>query len=383
MRRMAEQRRVKAAPRRRLPHYVVIMAGGQGTRFWPRSRRRLPKQLLTITGRRTLLQETARRLVPLCSWRRMLVVTHAEHAAEVRRQLPHVPSEQILAEPEGRNTLACIALASEWIRAHAGDALMTVVPADHLIKDAVRLRRTLRAALTLAEGHNCLVTLGIEPTRPETGYGYIEAGRAIDDAPRSASLSACWVRRFHEKPAAAVAKRYVSSGRYLWNSGMFVWKASVFHAALEHCVPAVPKALQGLWQRARGAPQRLRRAYRALPSVSVDVALIQPISRMLPPLPRVAVVRAAFDWNYVGSWMAMREVWGCDAAGNASIGKLVSVDAGDSIVYAPDRMVALLGVHDLIVVDSPDALLICPRERAQDVRDITRELQRRGWKQYL
>jgi mannose-1-phosphate guanylyltransferase len=355
------------------------MAGGQGTRFWPRSRRRVPKQLLAITGRHTLLQETARRLVPLFSWRRLLVVTNSAHAAAVRRQLPQLPADQILAEPEGRNTLACIALAAEWIRQQAADATMAVVPADHIITDAARLRRTLQSALALADSHDCLVTLGIAPTRPETGYGYIEAGRAIGGR----TAPAHWVRRFHEKPAAALAKRYVASGRYWWNSGMFVWKASVFQAAVERCVPGVAKALCGVWRSSRGVPQRLQRAYRRLPSVSVDVALMQPITRLRPPAPRVAVVRADFDWNDVGSWNAMPDVWGCDAAGNASIGGLVSVDAGDSIVYCPDRLVALLGVHNLIVVDSPDALLICPRDRAQDVREVTRALQHRGWQRYL
>jgi len=375
---MADQRRTAATPRRRLPRYAVIMAGGQGTRFWPRSRRRLPKQLLTISGRRTLLQETARRLRSLVSWQHLLVVTNAEHANEVRRQLPQVPAAQVLAEPEGRNTLACLALAAEWIRAHAGDAALVVLPADHMIKDAASLRRGLRAALELAEREDCLVTLGIEPTRAETGYGYIEAGRAV-----GGRKAAHWVRRFHEKPAAAVAKRYVASGRYLWNSGMFVWKASVFEAAVERCVPAVPAALRGMWDSPRGVAQRLRRAYRTLPAVSVDVALMQAVTRMQPPAPRVAVVRATFDWNDVGSWLAMPDVWGCDAAGNASIGRLLAVQARDSIVYSPGRLVTLLGVSNLIVVDSPDALLICPRERAQDVREVTEELRRRGWQRYL
>jgi mannose-1-phosphate guanylyltransferase len=355
------------------------MAGGHGTRFWPRSRRRLPKQLLAITGQHTLLQDTARRLVPLFSWRHLLVVTNAEHAAAVRRQLPQLPADQILAEPEGRNTLACIALAAEWIRERAADALMTIVPADHIIKDARTLRRTLRAAIELADSEDCLVTLGIAPTRPETGYGYVETGPPI----RGRTPPAHWVRRFHEKPAAAQATRYVASGRYWWNSGMFVWKVSVFRGAVDLCVPEVTATLDGVWRAARGVRQRLRRAYDRVPNVSVDVALMQPIARMQPPAPRVAVVRADFDWNDVGSWNAMPDVWGCDPDGNASLGTLVAVDAGDSIVYCPDRLVALVGVRNLIVVDSPDALLICPRERAQDVRDVTRALQRRGWTHYL
>lgn len=361
-----------------LPRYVVIMAGGQGTRFWPRSRRRVPKQLLAITGRRSLLQETARRLRPLFSWSHMLVVTTADHAAAVRRQLPRIPAAQILVEPMGRNTLPCIALAAEWIAARGGDALMAVVPADHVIKDSRGLRATLAAALQLAARRACLVTIGIRPTRAETGYGYVESGPSI----AADAGAAHWVRRFHEKPSAAVAKRYAASGRHLWNSGMFVWRVSVFAAAAQRCVPAVQAALHGIWQTRAGLAQRVRRVYRRLPSVSVDVAIMQPIAGGRGT-PRVAVVPAAFDWSDVGSWAAVPEVWGCDADGNAVLGKIVSIDTADSIIYSPDRLVALVGINDLIVVDSPDALLICRRDRAQDVRKITEALRARRWSRYL
>ena len=360
-----------------LPRYAVIMAGGQGTRFWPRSRRRIPKQLLPITGRHTLLQETARRLRPLFSWQRMLVVTTADHAAAVRRQLPRISAEQILVEPVGRDTLPCLALAAEWIAARGGDALMAVVPADHVIKDSRGLRATLTTALQLAARTESLVTIGVTPTRAETGYGYIETGPGIAGA-----AGARWVRRFHEKPSAAVAKRYAASGRHLWNSGMFVWKVSVFEAAAHRCVPAVHAALHGIWRTRTGLRQRLRQAYRALPSVSVDVAILQRVAGMRGA-PRVAVVPAGFDWSDVGSWAAVPEVWGCDANGNAVLGRVVSIDTADSIIYSPERLVALVGITDLIVVDSHDAVLICRRDRAQDVRKITEALRARRWSRYL
>ncbi len=388
---MSAPARVRRAARRTdLPRYAVIMAGGHGRRFWPRSRRRVPKHLLPISGRRTLLQETVERLRPLFGWRRILLVTTAEHATEVRRQLPRVPAEHILVEPVARNTAACTALATEWVLAREPDAVVLVAPADHVIKDTAGLRRSISAACDLAARHECLVTFGIPPTRAETGYGYIEIGSAIDRHHADAS----WVRRFHEKPPAATARRYVNSGRHLWNSGMFVWRASVFHRALARCMPLLQETLAGLWapvpgvgaragRTRRGIEQRLRRAYRRVPALSVDVAVVQPLAGMNAGAPRVAVVRAGFDWNDVGSWVAMPELWGCDETGNAAIGRLLPIDASDSIVYSPERLVALVGVHDLIVVDSPDALLICARDRAQDVQRVTQELKERGWSRYL
>jgi len=367
------------APGVTLPRYAVIMAGGQGTRFWPRSRGRVPKQLLRISGRHTLLQATVRRLVPLCSWRHILVVCSAEHADEVRRQLPRVPVEHVLVEPIGRNTAPCIALAAEWIAERVGDAVMIVAPADHVIRDEEMLRQTLRVAAELATAHDSLVTLGIEPSRAETGYGYIEVGQRIDRR-HSGSF---WVKRFHEKPSLRLAHRYVAGGQHLWNSGIFVWKASVVRAAMQRYLPDVSTALAGVWSAARGERQRLRRAYGALPSVSVDIAVMQPVTAARRSPMRVAVVRARFDWNDVGSWGAMPEIWGCDAEGNAAVGTIVPVETTGAVVYSPDRLVALVGVKDMIVVDSPDALLICARDRAQDVRQVSEILKRRGLVRYL
>ncbi len=352
------------------------MAGGQSTRFWPLSRRRVPKQLLAIAGKRTLLQETARRLRPLVPWHRILVVTAAEHAHAVRRQLPLVPHEQILVEPVGRNTAACIALAAEWIAARVGDGRMVVVPADHVVKDGRGLRRTLRAAGDLATDQDCLVTIGVPAARPETGYGYI----ALGDAVGRRIPEAFWVRRFHEKPAPSAARRYVASGQYLWNSGMFVWKASVFRQALQRCVPRLREGLHGLWTSRRGVARRLRRAYQGLPVVSVDVGVMQPMSTSTGA---VAVVRGTFDWIDAGTWGAMAELWRDDGNGNVTPGRLLAIDATGCIVYSPRHLTALVGVKDLIVVENDGALLVCARDRAQDVRRVVAALEARGWLQYV
>jgi len=356
------------------------MAGGHGTRFWPRSRRRVPKQLLRITGQYTLIQATVRRLRPLFPTAHILVVTTPEHAADVRRQLPGLAPEQVLVEPLGRNTLACVVLAAEWIARRAPEATMCVVPADHVIKDGAAFRASLATACALAEGTDVVAVLGLQPTRPDTGYGYVAVGAPIEPGPPGAY----WVRQFREKPSLRRAQRYVAAGRYLWNAGIFVWRTSVLRAALQRYQPEVLTRLRGVWEGSEAErARRLRGAYRRLASLSVDVGLMEPLAAARRGPIRVAVLRATFDWNDVGSWVAMPEVWGCDAAGNATTGRVVAVDAADTIVYAPERLVAVVGLSNLIVVDSPDALLVCARDRAQDVRQVTEELKRRGWTRYL
>ncbi|MBI3785933.1 MAG: mannose-1-phosphate guanylyltransferase [Deltaproteobacteria bacterium] len=374
----AKQRVSAARARPTQPaRYVVVMAGGQGTRFWPRSRRRLPKQLLRVTGKHTLLQQTVRRLRPMFAWSRIIVVTNQSQAAEVRRQLPHLGAQQILAEPEGRNTLPCIALAAAWIEARAPQATMVVVAADHVIRDAAAFQRDLHRACAVGESQDALVTFGIRPTRPDTGYGYIETGRAI------AGTQARWVKSFREKPAAALARRYLERGGYLWNSGMFVWRIAVLARALDEHVPAVRKSLSGVFDGIMAARMgSLRRIYRGLPSVPIDVAVMEPAAGRNSG-PRVAVIEATFDWSDIGSWETIPDVLSTDANGNASAGALVAIDSGDSIIFSPERLVALLGVRDLIVVDSEDAILVCARGRAQQVRRVTEQLKQRGLTRYV
>jgi mannose-1-phosphate guanylyltransferase len=360
--------------------YAVIMAGGHGTRFWPRSRRRVPKQLLRIAGRHTLIQATVRRLRPLFPSAHILVVTTPEHAAEVRRQLPGLPPQQVLVEPLRRNTLACVALAAEWIGRRGQEATMCVVPADHVIKNGAAFRTSLAEACAFAERLGVVAMLGVPPTRPDTGYGYVEVGKAVG----TGAPGAHWVRQFREKPSLHHAQRYVASGRFLWNAGIFVWRTTVFRAALQRHRPELLQRLHGVWKGSKAERgQRLRRAYRRLPSLSIDVGLMEPLTAERGAAIRIGVLRATFDWNDVGSWVAMPEVWGCDAAGNTSSGRVVAVDATDTIVYAPERLVAVVGLSNLIVVDSADALLVCARERAQDVRQVTDELRRRGWTRHL
>ena len=368
---------------------AVVLAGGRGTRFWPRSRMRTPKQLLDITSSRSMLEETMARLRPMFSDRRAWVVTNEEQAAAVRRELPHVPRTNILAEPVGRNTAAAIGLAAvHLVHAH-GDALMALLPADHHICDAARYRRILRAALEIARTAGNLVVLGIPPTRPDTGFGYIELG-ARDDRP--GGIAAYAVRRFTEKPAVAVAKKYVASRRFLWNAGMFFWRASTFLDCLKQFLPKTHEPLVELAQTigTRRYAGALRRIYPRLENISVDFAIMEPATRssglrrgQTKPGGGVFVLPAEVGWSDIGSWAAVYEQLAAKPGENISNGQYLALHASGNYLWSPGKFVAAVGVHDLVVVETPDALLICRRENSQDVGKIVKWLEERKLRHLL
>ncbi len=348
--------------------YAVIMAGGAGTRFWPLSRAARPKQFLHLAGRGTMLQETAQRLRGVVPRRNVLVVAPPPHVRLVRAQLPWLPGANLIVEPAPRGTAACLALVAEHIARRAPEAGLVVLAADHAITDVAALRDGLRRAFDVAED-GWLVTFGVPPTGPETGYGYVRVGPPIDRRrPRA------WrARRFVEKPDLRRAKRMLASGDYRWNSGMFAWRVDVFRDALNRHAPAVAAATAALVGRGGAAA---RRAYARLPSEPVDVAVLERARR-------IAVVEATFDWSDVGSWAAMAELWGTDAAGNARRGDALLLDCRRTIVRADSRIVAVLGVEDLVIVDTPDALLVCTRARAQEVRQVVAALARGASKRLI
>jgi len=342
--------------------FAVIMAGGAGTRFWPLSRAARPKQFLHLAGRGTMLQETARRLRGVVPPRRVLVVAPPQHARLVRAQLPDLPPDNLIIEPSARGTAACLALAAAHVARRAPHAAMAVLAADHVIHDVAALQVCLRRAFAVA-ADGWLVTFGIPPTSPDTGYGYVRVGAPLDRLrPRAARAL-----RFTEKPDARTARRLLAAGDYRWNSGMFVWRVDVFQAALERHAPAVATAAAAV-ARQRGAAAR--RAYGRLPSEPVDTAVLERSDR-------IAVVDATFDWSDVGSWEAMAALWGTDTDGNARRGDALLLDCRRTIVRAGERLVAVLGADDLVVVDTPTAVLVCPRARVQDVRQVTAALARR------
>ncbi len=337
------------------------MAGGVGTRFWPRSRRGLPKQLLPVLGRQSLLQMTVARLRGVVPPSRVLIVTARDQAAAVRRQLPAVPARNILAEPIGRNTAPCLALAALEIARRDPSATFVCLPADHAVADVRTFRSLLAEAFTRAATGAAVVTIGVQPTGPETGFGYIRVGARLGGRTRR-------VRAFVEKPTVARARRFVRSGGYLWNAGIFLWHVSAALALLDELLPDVIGPIRRATARPRGERRAaLTRAYRRIRSVSIDVGLAE-------RAPEVLVVHGAFGWSDVGTWTALA------ALGVEPGSPVVPIDAKDYVVFNPDRLVALVGVDDLIVVDTPDALLICHRDRAQDVREVVRELERRKLK---
>jgi mannose-1-phosphate guanylyltransferase len=343
--------------------YAVIMAGGAGTRFWPLSRAARPKQFLQLTGRATMLQETARRLRGVVPRSRVLVVAPAAHARLVRQQLPWLAPRNLIIEPAPRGTAACLALVAADIARRPGAASMAVLAADHAISDVAALRDCLRRAFAVAED-GWLVTFGIPPTGPETGYGYVRVGAPLDrHRPRAARAV-----RFVEKPELRTARRFLASGDYRWNSGMFTWRVDVFRDALARHAPAIAAAADAVI--ARGGAGA-RRAYTRLGGEPVDVAVLERAER-------IAVVDATFDWSDVGSWAAMAALWGTDGAGNAHRGPVLLLDCRNTTVRADRRLIAVLGADDLVVVDTPDAVLICPRARAQDVRAVVTALGKRG-----
>lgn len=345
-------------------NWLVVMAGGYGERFWPMSRRNRPKQLLPIVGKRTMIQETVARLRPLFPPSRILVVTNREQAALVRKQLPKVA--HIIAEPVGRNTAPCVALAAAFVGKRDPEAVMAVVPADSYIGDAKRYREVVAESLALARDREALITVGIPPTSPHTGYGYIQVGEPLADGYWKA-------KRFVEKPDGATAERFVASGEYRWNAGMFVWSLRTIREAFQRHQPAmwaqIGRITGGL---------SLQRIYSKLEKISVDYAIMEKADN-------VVVANGDFDWDDVGDWQALERHFARDADGNIVRGDFVSLDAKGCITVAgKNHLIAAIGVRDLVIVRTSDATLVCHKSEAQKVRELVRRLaSQRGHRKLL
>ena len=358
--------------------YAVILAGGSGTRFWPLSRKKTPKQLMSVFGGKSMLQRTVERVIPMKP-KRILLVTNALQAEETARQVRGYQKEcriDIVEEPVGRNTAPAIGLAAALIARHEPDALMLVLPADHYIVREEEFRKTvLKGREAALNGY--LVTMGIEPTRPETGYGYIEADKELRGA------GPYPVRRFVEKPALGKALEFIEAGNFYWNSGIFCWRTDVILDSIMSFMPELSGGLarlefsEDIWDLGDLKPQ-IEDMYRELRGESIDFGIMEKADNVL-------VVPADFGWSDVGSWSALPEVIPPDQAGNVAIGirEAVALDAGGCLVCGGGKLVALIGVRDLVVVDTPDALLVCNRERAQDVKKIVEQLEKRGLTEYL
>jgi mannose-1-phosphate guanylyltransferase len=358
----------------------VVLAGGRGTRFWPRSRTKTPKQLLSLAGDKTMIEQTVARLHPLIPANRVWTITNLVQASRVRQQLPRAARRNVLAEPAGRNTAAAIGLAAIHVRhASGGDALLAILPSDQYITDEVRYRKIVAAALEAARTPGNMVVLGIPPTRPETGFGYIELGS------RSGEFRGCiahTVRRFIEKPPLERAREYCASGNYQWNAGMFFWRISTYMKNLQRYLPETHAALEVLAPAigTRRYARVLRRIYPRLQNISVDYAILEPaVSANLAAADagtaRILAFPADVGWSDLGSWAAVYELLAKEKDANVFYGPAHAIDAAGNLIYSPGKFSAAIGVRDLVVVDTPDALLVCPRERAQEVSSFVKWLE--------
>lgn len=351
------------------PLFAVVMAGGSGTRFWPLSRRHRPKQLLPFAAGQSLLKSTVERLQHLVPVERIQVVTVAAVAEATRRELPEVPAANILVEPVGRDTAACLGWTAWRLAAKHPDAVMVVVPADHVIPDQAALSRTLAAAAAVARERNGLVTLGVRPTRPETGFGYLELGEREEER---AGVAVHRVRRFVEKPDLARAEAMVRAGNFRWNAGMFAWRAAVLQEQIRRHLPDLAAGLDRLVADALsdGEPAALARHYPELPRTSIDFGVMEKAED-------VWAVAAEFAWCDVGSWNGLAEVLPAGEAG-VSLGDVIALDTGNCVLVSDGPVVAAVGVHDLVVVATGDAVLVAHRDQAQRIKELVGELQRRG-----
>lgn len=355
--------------------HAVIMAGGSGTRFWPASRRDRPKQLLDLVSTASLLRLTYERLEGLVPPDRTWVVTSKTTAEACRILLPEVPGDHILAEPAGRNTAACVGLAARVVGAGDPEAVCLVLPADHLIGDEERFRSAMAAGADLVAGEGGLLTFGIRPTRPETGYGYLEVG---EEHTRVGTWSINRLQAFVEKPDARHAEDYVGDGRHLWNAGIFAWRSRDLLAEMERQLPELAAGLEriGSAWKGPGTTEILAEVYPTLPATSVDHGIMEGARRCW-------VLPVDFPWSDVGSWPALADELPSDEAGNASRGRVAALDAADNVLVSTGPVLAVTGVADLVVVATPDAVLVVPKDQAQRVKDVVNRLQDLGWEDVL
>ncbi|MBI3995392.1 MAG: mannose-1-phosphate guanylyltransferase/mannose-6-phosphate isomerase [Nitrospirae bacterium] len=368
--------------------YAVILAGGSGSRFWPLSRELYPKQLLKLIGDETMLQRTLRCAEKAASSQNIYVVTHRRQSDAVRMQAAVVtamPSDRFIAEPLAKNTAAAVGLAAAILERRDPDAVMVVMPADHVILKSAAFGRAVRAAHRLA-GEGWLVTFGIKPVQPETGYGYIRRGESLRAPSGKKNPGGYRVGGFTEKPNLQTAKRYLADGRFYWNSGIFVWKASAILEAIKNHQPRLHRGLIAI-QQALGTPEEektIEEVYDQLDSVSIDYGVLErlPKNRSLRRT-GLAVLPVDMGWSDVGSWTAIEQISRTDSMGNVMVGNVIDLDSRNSILYADKRLVATIGLEDLVVVDTEDATLVCHKNRAQDVRKVVEALRKRNAEEHL
>jgi len=368
------------------PHfYPVILAGGRGTRFWPLSRKRRAKQLLALDGKQTMIQQTVARLASMAAPSRFWIITNDDLRPAILRQLPKLHAKQIIAEPAGRNTAPAIGLAAFLLLRHDPDAVLGLFPSDHVIADPVQYRATLAKGIEIAAAGENIVVLGIRPTRPETGYGYIEAGAPEAASPKAGALEhqgalPLRVRRFTEKPDLGLARQFLDAGNYFWNSGMFLWRAHTLADALREHLPNTAPLLEKIAAAygTRKFAETFRKLYPKCENISVDYAILEPRSAKGEAQSRIFCLPSDFGWNDLGSWTALHEHHVAKAklgGGNpvSAFGSF-SLNAKNNYVHVLGKFVALVGVSNLVIVETEDALLITTLDQSQDVGKVVKHL---------
>jgi mannose-1-phosphate guanylyltransferase len=355
--------------------YAVIMAGGVGSRFWPLSRKKTPKQFLPIISKKSMIEETVHRLTPLFHDSKILTISNADQAQTIQALLPQLPENNILIEPQGKNTAPSLLLATASIYLNNPSAVIAVLPADHLISDPDIFLKKLSAGAQLASQSPDLVTFGIPPTLPATGYGYIQFSQ---DKPISVLDENFYsVQEFKEKPDYEQAVHFLKEGNYFWNSGMFLWQAKTFAEKLEQHSPSLYtywlKILEALKEK---NGEKISEIFAEIPSISIDYALMEKASG-------VRMCEGSFGWSDVGSWSALSEIWERDDQANTHRGQHLSLNAHNCIVYNPDKFTALIDVQDIIVVNTGDALLVCHKDSDQKVKELVDTLKKKNQKDYL
>jgi mannose-1-phosphate guanylyltransferase len=352
--------------------YAVIMAGGIGSRFWPRSKEKTPKQLLKIFGEKTMIQDTVSRLNGVVKSENIFIITNKVQKPEIEEQLPDLPSENIIEEPFGRNTAACIGLASIIIEKKSKEGVMIVLPADHIIKDMDEFHKTLKSSIEFAFNSKGLVTIGIKPSRPETGYGYIQ----IDESTVSENIFKVYT--FAEKPNYATAVRFLESGDFFWNSGMFIWRADAILDEIKLYLPDLDEGLENI-KKDIGSPNyanTLYNVYGMLRNISIDYGIMEKSQK-------VYLTKGEFSWSDVGSWEEVYQLSEKNSDGNATIGNIFTEMTVDSYIYSPEKFAAIIGVENLIVINTKDALLICRRDQTQEVKKVVDHLKINKLTEYL
>ena len=361
--------------------HAVIMAGGAGTRFWPASRGALPKQLLNLVGERTMIQETLARITGLVAPQDVLVVTNQSLVEAIREQLPSLSADAVIGEPCKRDTAPCVGLAAAIVARGDADATMVVMPADHVIRDTPAFHSAIRHATELvARDPRRLVTFGIRPTYPAESFGYIERGEPLASRDGSEIETAVYpVKMFREKPSVEVAKQYLATGGFYWNSGIFVWKASTILGALAEHEPAMYEHIQAI-AAAHGSDSfgdTLATEFTQIVGKSIDYAVMEKSDN-------VVVIEAPFDWDDVGNWRSLTRQRGTDDAGNTVIGRHLALNSSGCIIRSSDEhLVVTLGMEDCIVVHTPDATLVARKHDEEAIRQVVAMLKEKGWDRYL